>query len=93
MVNKFKGKMKEAAEAITGDKDKKAEGRAQQRKDAAKEKAAQKERTAEWRRELTKPRGSAIESTARARDRLAISQRPSPGASTFPSVRQARVLP
>ena len=28
MVNKFKGKMKEAAEAITGDKDEKAEGRA-----------------------------------------------------------------
>ncbi len=48
--------MKEAAGAITGDKDKKAEGRAQQRKDAAKEKAAQKERTAEWRRELTKLR-------------------------------------
>jgi hypothetical protein len=37
--------MKEAAGAITGDEDKKAEGRAQQRKGAAGEVAAQKART------------------------------------------------
>jgi uncharacterized protein YjbJ (UPF0337 family) len=45
MEDKFKGKMKEAAGAMTGDEDLKAEGRAQQRKGAAKEEAAQKERT------------------------------------------------
>ena len=39
----FKGRMKEAAGAITGDEDKKAEGRAQQRKGAAEEEATQKE--------------------------------------------------
>jgi uncharacterized protein YjbJ (UPF0337 family) len=44
MGEKAKGKMKEAAGAITGDEDKKAEGRAQQRKGAAKEEATQKER-------------------------------------------------
>ena len=37
--------MKEAAGAVTGDEDKKAEGRAQQRKADAEEKATQKERT------------------------------------------------
>jgi uncharacterized protein YjbJ (UPF0337 family) len=45
MEEKAKGKMKEAAGAFTGDEDKKAEGRAQQRKGAAKEDATQKERT------------------------------------------------
>jgi uncharacterized protein YjbJ (UPF0337 family) len=40
-----KGKMKEAAGAMTGDEDLKAEGRAQQRKGAAREEAMQKERT------------------------------------------------
>jgi uncharacterized protein YjbJ (UPF0337 family) len=45
MMDKGEGKMKEAAGAITGDEDKKAEGRAQQRKADAEEKAAQKERT------------------------------------------------
>jgi uncharacterized protein YjbJ (UPF0337 family) len=44
-MDKGKGKMKEAAGAFTGDEDKKAEGRAQQRKADAEEKAAQKERT------------------------------------------------
>jgi uncharacterized protein YjbJ (UPF0337 family) len=44
-MDKAKGKMKEAAGAITGDEDKKAEGRAQQRKADAEEKATQKERT------------------------------------------------
>jgi uncharacterized protein YjbJ (UPF0337 family) len=43
MGEKAKGKMKEATGAITGDEDKKAEGRAQQRKGAAKEEATQKE--------------------------------------------------
>ncbi len=41
----MKGKMKEAAGAITGDEDLKVEGRAQQRKGAAKQEAEQKERT------------------------------------------------
>jgi uncharacterized protein YjbJ (UPF0337 family) len=45
MADKAKGRMKEAAGAMTGDEDKKAEGRAQQRKGAAREEAAQKERT------------------------------------------------
>jgi len=45
MEDKAKGKMKEAAGAITGDEEKKAEGRARQRKGAAKEEATQKERT------------------------------------------------
>jgi uncharacterized protein YjbJ (UPF0337 family) len=45
MADKAKGRMKEAAGAFTGDEDKKAEGRAQQRKSAAKEEATQKERT------------------------------------------------
>jgi uncharacterized protein YjbJ (UPF0337 family) len=45
MADKAKGKMKEAAGAITGDEEKKAEGRAQQRASAAAEEAAQKERT------------------------------------------------
>jgi uncharacterized protein YjbJ (UPF0337 family) len=44
-MDKAEGKMKEAAGAITGDEDKKAEGRAQQRKADAEEKAKQKERT------------------------------------------------
>ena len=43
MEDKAKGRMKEAAGAVTGDEDKKAEGQAQQRKGAAGEEAAQKE--------------------------------------------------
>ena len=45
MDDKAKGRMKEAAGAFTGDEEKKAEGRAQQRKGKAKEQATQKERT------------------------------------------------
>jgi uncharacterized protein YjbJ (UPF0337 family) len=45
MSEKAKGKMKEAAGAMTGDEEKKAEGRAQQRKGAAREEVTQKERT------------------------------------------------
>jgi uncharacterized protein YjbJ (UPF0337 family) len=45
MEDKAKGKMKEAAGAITGDEDLKAEGQALQRKAAAREEAAQKART------------------------------------------------
>jgi uncharacterized protein YjbJ (UPF0337 family) len=45
MEEKAKGKIKEAAGAISGDEEKKAEGRAQQRKGAAREEATQKERT------------------------------------------------
>jgi uncharacterized protein YjbJ (UPF0337 family) len=40
-----KGKMKESAGAMSSDEDLKAAGRAQQRKGAAREEAAQKERT------------------------------------------------
>jgi uncharacterized protein YjbJ (UPF0337 family) len=43
--DKAKGRMKEAAGAVTGDEDKKAEGQAQQRKGAAGEEAAQKAKT------------------------------------------------
>jgi uncharacterized protein YjbJ (UPF0337 family) len=45
MGDMFEGKMNEAAGAMTGDEDLKAEGRAQQRKGAAREEAMQKERT------------------------------------------------
>ena len=45
MEDKIKGRMKEAAGVFTGDEDKKAEGRAQQRKGAAGEDAAQRART------------------------------------------------
>jgi uncharacterized protein YjbJ (UPF0337 family) len=45
MEDKAKGRMKEAYGAITGDEDKKAEGRAQQRKGTAGEEAAQKAKT------------------------------------------------
>ncbi len=45
MDDKAKGKMKEAAGAITGDEEKKAEGQAQQRKAEAEEEATQKART------------------------------------------------
>jgi len=45
MTDKAKGKMKEAAGAMTGNEAKKAEGRAQQRASAAAKEAGQKERT------------------------------------------------
>ena len=45
MEDKAKGKMKEAYGAITGDEEKKAEGRAQQRKGEAEEEAKQKAKT------------------------------------------------
>jgi uncharacterized protein YjbJ (UPF0337 family) len=45
MEDKVTGRMKEAAGAITGDEDLKAEGQALQRKAAAREEAAQKART------------------------------------------------
>jgi uncharacterized protein YjbJ (UPF0337 family) len=45
MEEKAKGRMKEAAGAVTGDEDKKDEGQAQQRKGAAGEEAAQKAKT------------------------------------------------
>ena len=44
-MDKAKGKAKEAAGAISGDEDKKAEGRAEQRKAEAQEQTAQKEQT------------------------------------------------
>ncbi len=51
MEDKVKGRMKEAAGAITGDEDLKAEGQALQRKAAAREQAAQKARTRQAQRE------------------------------------------
>jgi uncharacterized protein YjbJ (UPF0337 family) len=45
MEEKIKGRMKEAAGAITGDDELKAEGRALQRKAAVEQEAAQRERT------------------------------------------------
>jgi len=45
MSEEFKGKMKEAAGAITGDEDLKAEARALQRKAEAEKEAEQRERT------------------------------------------------
>lgn len=45
MSEEFKGRMKEAYGALTGDELKKAEGQAQQRAAAAAQEAAQKERT------------------------------------------------
>jgi uncharacterized protein YjbJ (UPF0337 family) len=45
MEDKAKGRMKEAAGVFTGDEEKKAEGRAQQRKGQADEEAAQKAKT------------------------------------------------
>ena len=44
-MDKAKGKAKEAAGAITGDEEKKTEGRAEQRKAEAQEQATQKEQT------------------------------------------------
>jgi uncharacterized protein YjbJ (UPF0337 family) len=51
MVDKAKGRMKEAAGAVTGDEEKKAEGRAQQRKGQADEEAAQRARTRQTEKE------------------------------------------
>ena len=45
MSEEFKGRMKEAVGAITGDEAKKAEGRAQQRKAEAEAEAEQREKT------------------------------------------------
>jgi uncharacterized protein YjbJ (UPF0337 family) len=45
MTEKAKGKMKEAAGAVTDDESKKAEGQAQQRKEAAREEREQQKRT------------------------------------------------
>jgi uncharacterized protein YjbJ (UPF0337 family) len=45
MMEKAKGKMKEAAGAMTGDEAKKAEGRAEQSKAEAAEEAKQREKT------------------------------------------------
>jgi len=53
-MDKAKGKANEAAGAITGDEDKKAEGRAQQRKAEAEEQATQKEQTRQAQAEADK---------------------------------------
>ena len=45
MTEKAKGKMKEAAGAVTDDESKKAEGQAQQRKESAREEREQHKRT------------------------------------------------
>lgn len=64
MSEKFKGRMKEAAGAITGNEDMKAEGQAQQRTAAAVEEAAQKERL---RQEQAKAREAERERDRQAR--------------------------
>jgi uncharacterized protein YjbJ (UPF0337 family) len=51
MEDKAKGRMKEAAGAFTGDEEKKAEGRAQQRKGQAGEEAAQRAKTRQTEKE------------------------------------------
>jgi uncharacterized protein YjbJ (UPF0337 family) len=51
MEDKVKGRMKEAAGAFTGDEEKKAEGRAQQRKGQAGEEAAQRAKTRQTEKE------------------------------------------
>ncbi len=51
MDDKAKGRMKEAAGAVTGDEEKKAEGQAQQRKGAAGEEAAQRAKTRQTEKE------------------------------------------
>ena len=53
-MDKAKGKAKEAAGAVTGNEDKKAEGRAQQRKADAQEQATQKEQTRQAEAEANK---------------------------------------
>ena len=45
MSEEFKGRMKEAVGAITGDEEKKAEGKAQQRKAEAEKEAEQRKKT------------------------------------------------
>ncbi len=54
MEDKAKGRMKMAASAFTGDEEKKTEGRAQQRKGAAGEEAAQRARTRQSQKEAKK---------------------------------------
>jgi uncharacterized protein YjbJ (UPF0337 family) len=54
--DKAKGRMKEAAGAVTGDEDKKAEGQAQQRKGQAGEEAAQKAKTRQAEKERDRQR-------------------------------------
>jgi uncharacterized protein YjbJ (UPF0337 family) len=49
--DKAKGRMKEAAGAVTGDEEKKAEGQAQQRKGQAGEEAAQRAKTRQTEKE------------------------------------------
>jgi uncharacterized protein YjbJ (UPF0337 family) len=51
MEDKAKGRMKEAAGAVTGDEEKKAEGKAQQRKGEAGKEVAQKAKTRQTEKE------------------------------------------
>src|SRR5215218_8385369 len=67
MSEKAKGKMKEAAGAITGEEAKKAEGRAEQSKAEAAEEAKQRENRARQRPRLRRKRGSSTGSGARTR--------------------------
>jgi uncharacterized protein YjbJ (UPF0337 family) len=67
MEEKAKGRMKEAAGAVTGDEAKKAEGRAQQRKDAAGEEATQKAKTRHTEKgKPGRPRGTSSAARPRA---------------------------
>jgi uncharacterized protein YjbJ (UPF0337 family) len=66
MEEKAKGRIKEAAGAVTGDEDKKAEGQAQQRKGAAGEEAAQKAKTKQSQRSREGTRQAAAQGQGRA---------------------------
>jgi uncharacterized protein YjbJ (UPF0337 family) len=67
MEGKAKDGTRETAGAMTGDEDLKAEGRAQQRKGAAKQEAAQKERTRRAEAEAKQTRGHKTGRSARTR--------------------------
>src|SRR5215211_6176782 len=83
MEDKAKGRAKEAAGAVTGDEEKKAEGQAQQRK------LPRRPRPGRPRRKPRKLRGSVTGSGARTRGLWATLVTPSRGArrpkNTFPS--------
>ncbi len=67
MEDKVKGKMKEAAGALTGDEEKKAEGQAQQMKGSAKEEARQKDKTSKLRKTPGRRKGSGTGRSGRTR--------------------------
>ena len=67
MSEEFKGKMKEAAGAITGDEDLKAEGRALQRKAEAEKEVSRGRRLGRPRPRPSRPRRSETSKSSRTR--------------------------